>query len=160
MGVDETSVRYWEKNVRVPRVHLVPRIIQFLTPFDFTKAKTIGQDIAKLPGYAQKERPGGYDHNFVINGEPGKLRLAVRAYEPSSGRVMELSATQPGVQFYTGNFLDGSKKGKGASFGKHSGFCLETQHFPDSVNKANFPSVILRPGQKYHHTMVHKFSTR
>lgn len=130
------------------------------TVFDFTEPKTIGQEIEKLPGYHEGERPGGYDHNFVVNGEMGTLRLVARAYEPGSGRVMELHSTQPGVQFYAGNFVNRANGKSGAAYGKHAGFCLETQHYPDSVNKPQFPSCILRPGERYEHVMVIKFSTR
>lgn len=123
------------------------------TPYDFTKPKAIGADIAKIAG-----KPGGYDVNFVLRGRSGDLRRAARVVDPASGRTMDLLTTEPGVQFYTGNFLDGSLKGKGgAVYRKHQGFCLETQHFPDSVNKPEWPSVILRPGQTYRHVMVHQF---
>ena len=105
--------------------------------------------------------PVGYDHNYVLNGGGKGLALAARVYEPRSGRVMEVHTTQPGVQLYTANFLDGSLTGKrGVVYRQHTGFCLETQHFPDSVNQPKFPSVILRPGQTYRHTTVHKFSTQ
>jgi aldose 1-epimerase len=122
------------------------------TPMDFTKPMTIGSRI--------KQVTGGYDHNYVLNSSDGSLTLAASAYEPKTGRVMEILTTEPGIQFYTGNFLDGSVKGKGAVYNKHAGFCLETQHFPDSPNKPDFPSVILRPGEKYTQLTVHKFSTR
>jgi aldose 1-epimerase len=104
---------------------------------------------------------GGYDHNFVLNNDSGKLATAARVYEPSTGRVMEILTTQPGIQFYSGNFLDGSINGKkGVSYSKHHGFCLETQHFPDSVNHPNFPSTILRPGETYTQTTIHRFSVK
>ncbi len=122
------------------------------TPWDFTKPMTIGSRI--------KDVPGGYDHNYVLNNSKGKLSLAASAYEPKTGRVMEMFTTEPGVQFYSGNFLDGSLKGKGAVYNKHAGFCLEAQHFPDSPNKSNFPSVVLKPGQKYTQLTVYKFSAR
>ena len=126
------------------------------TPLDFTTAHKIGERIKEMKG-----NPGGYDHNFVLNGGGKKLAPAARVVEPKSGRVMEMSTTEPGVQFYTGNFLDGTNKGKGgAVYNKHAGFCLEAQHFPDSVNHANFPSVVLRPGQTYKQTTVYKFSTK
>jgi aldose 1-epimerase len=122
------------------------------SPMDFTKLMPIGSRIAKVKG--------GYDHNYVLNrlGEERSLSWAVTVYEPVTGRKMEIFTTEPGVQFYTGNFLDGSNKGKGATYNKHAGFCLETQHFPDSPNKAHFPSVILRPGEQYMHLTIHKFS--
>jgi aldose 1-epimerase len=127
------------------------------TPYDFRKSTPIGARIDQLKG-----NPGGYDMNFVINKTPGvELALAARVYEPKSGRVMETFTTEPGVQFYTGNFLDGKAKGKGGwAYGKQHGFCLEAQHFPDSPNKPNFPSCILRPGQTYKQTTVYKFSTK
>lgn len=122
------------------------------TPWDFTTPRTIGERIAQVPG--------GYDHNHVLRNQSGKLALAVKVVEPKTGRVMDVYTTQPGVQFYTGNFLDGSVKGKGASYGKHAGFCLETQHYPDSPNKPQFPSVVLKPGQVYRQTTVYQFSTQ
>jgi aldose 1-epimerase len=126
------------------------------TPFDFTSAKPIGRDLAKT-GIT----PAGYDHNFVVNGAPGELRPVAVVTHPASGRRMELFATEPGVQFYTGNFLDGSVKGKGgAVYAKHAGFCLETQKYPDAVHHPDWPSPILRPGQSYRHVMVHRFSAR
>jgi aldose 1-epimerase len=123
------------------------------TPMDFTTPTAIGARIAQVPG--------GYDHNYVLNGPAGTLRLAARVTEPKSGRVMEIHTTEPGIQFYSGNFLDGTVKGKGGlAYPKHWGFCLETQHFPDSPNKPSFPPVVLRPGQTYQHVMVHRFSTK
>lgn len=121
------------------------------TPWDFTRPKRIGAEIASVPG--------GYDHNFVLRGQPEELRLAARVTEPSSGRLMEIWTTEPGLQFYSGNFLDGTIAGKGGQvYQKHFGFCLETQHFPDSPNQPHFPSTILRPGQKYSSLTLHKFS--
>jgi galactose mutarotase-like enzyme len=106
----------------------------------------------------------------ALVGRYGSLALAASVYEPRSGRVMEIFTTEPAIQFYSGNFLDGSNKGKvehhvgyptvGAVYNKYNGFCLETQHFPDSPNKANFPSVVLKPGEKYTHLTVHKFSAK
>jgi aldose 1-epimerase len=126
------------------------------TPLDFTHPKAIGADIAGMKG-----DPGGYDHNFVLNGEAGQLQLAARAFAPSSGREMEVWTTEPGVQFYSGNFLDGSITGKrGVVYGPHSGFCLETQHFPDAVNQPKFPSVILHPGQEYHQETIYRFRAK
>ena len=123
------------------------------TPMDFTKATAIGARIAQIEG--------GYDHNFVLRNQGGKVALAAKVVEPKSGRVMEISTDQPGVQFYSGNFLDGTVKGKGGiAYKKHYGFCLETQHYPDSPNKKDFPSVVLRPGETYKHVMIHKFSTQ
>jgi aldose 1-epimerase len=101
---------------------------------------------------------GGYDHNYVLNNWDGSLKLAADVSEPVSGRVMEVWTTEPGLQFYSGNFPDGSITGKsGKKYEKHYGFCLETQHFPDSPNKANFPSTILEPGKRYTHTTVYRF---
>ncbi len=127
------------------------------TPLDFTTPHTIGERIGELKG-----EPGGYDHNFVLRGGGSKEPvLAARVSEPKSGRVMEVLTTEPGLQFYTGNFLDGTLKGKGGVvYKKHAGFCLEAQHFPDSVNRPEFPSVILRPGQTYTQTTVYRFSTK
>ncbi len=120
------------------------------TPMDFTTPFAIGARIAQVKG--------GYDHNWVLNSGGSKAPvLAVRVRESKSGRVMEVYTTQPGVQFYTGNFLDGSVKGLGGAYQKHYGFCLETQHFPDSVNHPNFPSSILAPGRTYHEMTVYKF---
>jgi aldose 1-epimerase len=126
------------------------------SPMDFTKAKPIGKDIKQLTN-----DPQGYDHNYVLDSGGKKLALAARAYEPKTGRVLEISTDQPGVQFYSGNFLDGTLKGKyGQVYQNHYGFCLETQHFPDSVNHPNFPSTILRPGEVFRTTTVHKFSVK
>ena len=124
------------------------------TPMDFTEPKTIGSRIKQVD-------IGGYDHNFALNGKTGEMKLCARVFEPTSGRVMEIRTTEPGVQFYTGNFLDGTLTGKGGKvYQKHYAFCLETQHFPDSPNKPDFPSVVLRPGEKYDITTVHKFSVK
>jgi aldose 1-epimerase len=125
------------------------------TPLDFTKPETIGARIDQLKG-----EPRGYDHNFVLNSGGKSLALTAHVVEPKTGRVMEMYTTEPGVQFYTGNFLDGSIKGRGGVYKKHQGFCLEAQHFPDSVNHDNFPPVILRPGKTYTQTTVYKFSTK
>lgn len=126
------------------------------TPLDFTKAARIGERIGQLKG-----EPGGYDHNYVLNSEGKELALAARVHEAKSGRTMEMWTTEPGVQFYTGNFLDGKQTGRGGVvYKKHGGFCLEAQHFPDSVNHANFPSVILKPGQTYRQTTIYKFSAK
>jgi aldose 1-epimerase len=125
------------------------------TPMDFTQPHAVGSRFKDL-----KERPIGYDHNFVLNGGGKSLSLAARVFEPKSGRVLEVFTTKPGVQLYTANYLDGSLTGKrGQVYRQHAGLCLETQHFPDSVNKPQFPSIILRPGHTYHQTTVHKFST-
>ena len=129
------------------------------TPLDFTKPTRIGERIDS--DYEQIVLGHGYDHNWVINRTGGGLVLAARAYEPTSGRVLEVSTTQPGVQFYTGNFLDGSVTGKkGPVYKKHDAFCLETQHFPDSPNHPSFPNTILRPGETFREKTVFKFSTK
>lgn len=129
------------------------------TPMDFTTLKPIGQDI-DAP-YQQLEYAGGYDHCWVLNKPVGELGLAAKVVDPNSGRVMEVSTTEPGVQFYTGNHLDGSLVGKsGEAYGKRSGFCLEVEHFPDSPNHPNFPSTVLRPGEKYTQTTIYKFTTQ
>jgi aldose 1-epimerase len=130
------------------------------TPFDFRKPTEIG---ARIEADDEQIKLGkGYDHNFVLNKEkPNALTLAARVEDPASGRVMEVWTTEPGVQFYTSNFLDGSIHGKGGiAYGRRTALCLETQHFPDSPNKPSFPSVLLTPGQKYHTTSVYKFSTK
>jgi len=121
------------------------------SPFDFTDVHTVGERIA--------DAGNGYDHNYVINRSGEGLVLAARVTDPSSGRTMEVSTTEPGVQFYSGNFLDGLLVGKsGKPYQKRSGLCLETQHFPDSPNQPLFPTTVLNPGEVYHHTCVHKFS--
>ncbi len=139
------------------------------TPLDFTQPTPVGVRIAQVPG--------GYDHNFVLRGasargaavgadaDPGALAAgkdtlwpAARLVEPRSGRWLELYTDQPGVQFYSGNFLDGRVTGKsGVRYGRHAGLCLETQRFPDSPNHPEFPSAVLRPGERYRHVMVHRF---
>jgi aldose 1-epimerase len=129
------------------------------TPFDFTKPTAIGARIDQKD--EQLIFGHGYDHNFVLNRKDKSLTLAARVYEPTSDRVMEVYTTEPGVQFYTGNFLDGTLTGKqGHVYKFRYGFCLETQHYPDSPNEPSFPSTILRPGQTYDSTTVYKFSTR
>lgn len=129
------------------------------TPFDFRKPFTIGK---RINDDDEQIRIGkGYDHNFVLNKpKAGELSLASRAQEPKTGRVLEVWTTEPGVQLYTGNFLDGKSKGKGSTYKHRYGFCLETQHFPDSPNKPEFPSTILRPGEEFKSTTIFKFSAR
>ena len=130
------------------------------TPFDFRKPTEIG---ARIDADEDQLKLGkGYDHNFVLNKEKmDRLSFAARVEDSATGRVLEVWTTEPGVQFYTANFLDGSVHGKGGiAYGKRTAFCLETQHFPDSPNKPSFPSVLLSPGQKYHTTTVYKFATR
>ena len=129
------------------------------TPFDFTTPHPIGERIDA--DYEQIKFGGGYDHNWVLDNQDGELALAATAFEPDTGRVMEVWTTEPGVQFYCGNFLDGSLIGKsGRPYPRRSGFCLETQHYPDSVNQPNFPSTILNPGEKYQSTTLFRFSVR
>jgi aldose 1-epimerase len=128
------------------------------TPFDFRKSTAIGARIGQTDEQLKLGR--GYDHNWVVNRSGNGLALAARVEEPTSGRVLEVRTTEPGVQFYTGNFLDGTAKGKdGKVYGLRSGFCLETQHFPDSPNKPSFPSTLLKPGQQFKSTTVLRFST-
>lgn len=125
------------------------------TPLDFTTPHKIGERIAEL-----KPTPGGYDHNFVLNSGGKSLALAARVTEPNSGRVMEVLTTEPGIQLYTGNFLDGKQTGVGGvTYGRHGALCLETQHFPDSPNHPEFPSTVLRPGGTYKTTTVYRFPT-
>ena len=129
------------------------------TPFDFRKAKAIGQDISADD--EQIKYGPGYDHNWVLNKRGNEMSLAAEVYEPSTGRVMQVHTNEPGLQFYAGNFLDGSITGKdGTVYENRYGFCLETQHYPDSPNKPDWPSTILRPGQSYETTTVYAFSTR
>ncbi len=119
------------------------------TPFDFRQPKPVGQDMSKVPG--------GYDHNFVLNNK-GELALVATLQDPASGRMMEVYTTESGMQFYGGNFLDGSIIGKGGkAYLKHYGLCLETQHFPDAVNQPSFPSIILEPGNEFNTQTIYKF---
>jgi len=127
------------------------------TPLDFTKATAIGARINDT--YEQMALGRGYDHNFVINRKGESLVLAAKAHDPGSGRALEVSTTEPGIQFYSGNFLDGTITGKkGHVYNKRTGFALETQHFPDSPNHPSYPTTVLRPGGKYHSRTVYKFS--
>ncbi|HJT77858.1 MAG TPA: aldose epimerase family protein [Gemmataceae bacterium] len=124
------------------------------TPFDFTRPTAIGARFEELKG-----TPAGYDVNYVLNAGGKLSALAARASDPKSGRVLEMYTTEPGVQFYTANFLDGTQKGKdGVTYPQYAGFCLEAQHYPDAVHHPNFPSIILRPGHTYRQTTVYKFS--
>jgi aldose 1-epimerase len=128
------------------------------TPFDFRSAKAIGADINADD--QQIVCGQGYDHNFVLNkSKPKELSLAAKVVEPVSGRVLEVYTEEPGVQFYTGNFLDGSLRGKGKTYAHRTGFCLEPQHFPDSPNQPDFPSTILQPGDEYFSRTLFKFLT-
>jgi aldose 1-epimerase len=128
------------------------------TPFDFRRPTRIGERIREL--HPQLLRARGYDHNWVLDGEGDGLRLAARLEDPASGRVMEVHTTEPGLQFYSGNFLDGTLPGRhGQAIRQGDGLCLETQHFPDSPNRPDFPSTVLRPGETYASTTVHRFFT-
>ena len=127
------------------------------TPMDFRTATKIGARI-NTPD-EQLEFTGGYDHNFVFDGAKGELKFAARVHDPESGRKMEVLTTQPGMQFYSGNFLDGSLTGKGGvTYQKYAGLCLETQHFPDSPNHPNFPSTVLKVGELLEEVTVFRFS--
>jgi aldose 1-epimerase len=126
------------------------------SPLDFTTPHAIGERLKQIPEI--EGLPQGYDHCFVIHRGKAGLSLAARVVDPSSGRTMEIHTTQPGLQLYSGNFLDGTEGSGG--FQQYEGFCLETQHYPDSPNQPGFPSTILNPGEKYHHTTVHVFSAR
>ena len=130
------------------------------TDFDFTKPTKIGERINNRD--PQLIFGKGYDHNWVLNREDDdSMALAAEVYEPTTGRVMTVTTTEPGIQFYSGNFLDGTLTGKkNKVYNFRNGFCLETQHYPDSPNQSNFPSVILKPGEKYETTTVYKFSTK
>jgi aldose 1-epimerase len=124
------------------------------TPFDFTSSKPIGKDLQAAGG-----NPAGFDHNWIIDGQPGTMRLAARAKDPKTGRVLTLETDQPGIQFYTGKFLDGSITGKGATYARYAGFCLETQSFPNAINVPAWKSqVVLEPGQTYQHSMIYRFT--
>ncbi len=129
------------------------------TPMDFRRPIAIG---ARIEEDDEQLRFGtGYDHNWILRARDGTPALAARVYEPTTGRVMEVHTTQPGLQFYSGNLLDGSNVGKGGvSYQARSGLCLETQHFPDSPNKSEFPSTVLLPGEEYRTTTIYKFGVR
>ena len=128
------------------------------TPMDFTVPKTIGTSIDL--DNEQLHHGNGYDHNWVLNHRAGTLGLAAVAHDPVSGRVMEIYTTQPGVQFYTANWIDGEKGKDGKKYGKRWAFCLETQHFADAINKPHFPSTILNPGEVYKYSCIHRFLTK
>jgi aldose 1-epimerase len=125
-------------------------------PLDFTKAHRIGERIEEM-----RAASNGYDHNFALNRAGSSPSLAARVEEPTSGRVLEIWTTEPGIQFFTGNRFDGSFPGVGGvKYDRHAGFALEPQHFPDAINHPEFPSVVLRPGSTFHSTTIYKFSTR
>jgi len=141
---------YTPGNPQIPDGRIVPVAG---TPFDFVAPKAIGRDLEKVG------TPAGYDHNFVVDGEPTAMRFVARLSDPSSGRVMTLSANQPGVQFYSGIYLGGSPGKGGVTYERYGALCLETQTFPNAVNvPAWAPTAILRPGRTYHHVMRHAFS--
>ncbi|MBW3539845.1 MAG: galactose mutarotase [Planctomycetes bacterium] len=125
------------------------------TPFDFTEPHKIGERIGVLKAGVEN---GGYDHCYALNGQPGELKLAARVVHPESGRTMQVQTTEPGVQFYTGNFLDGSEANGG--FEQHQGFCLECQHYPNSPNEKRFPETLLKPGEVYRQTTIHQFGVQ
>ncbi|HEU4769991.1 MAG TPA: aldose epimerase family protein [Pyrinomonadaceae bacterium] len=128
------------------------------TPMDFRESRTIGSRIHDE--YEQLAFTGGYDHNFLLRDWNGSLRRVAQLRDPASGRVLEVHTTEPGVQFYSGNFFDGSFGGKGGVvYEKYAGLCLETQHFPDSPNHPNFPTTVLRAGEQYRQTTIYKFTT-
>lgn len=144
--------RFTEVNASLIPTGKLPEVMN--TPMDFTVPATIGSRIAMVEG--------GYDHSYVLNKkDENELTLAARVYEPETGRVLEVFTTEPGIQFYSGNFLDGSIIGKeGEPYRKHFGFCLEAQHFPDSPNQPDFPSVVLSPGEVYKQETVYKFGVK
>jgi len=129
------------------------------SPFDFVTPHAIGERINQND--QQLQFGNGYDHNWIVNGKPGRLRVAAEVYEPTSGRLMKVWTTEPGIQFYTGNFLDGTLTGKsGKPYARRSGFCLETQHYPDSPNQPTFPTTTLRKGATYNSTTIYHFLVR
>ncbi|NLJ42123.1 MAG: galactose mutarotase [Bacteroidales bacterium] len=128
------------------------------TPMDFTSPKKIGAEIDS--DYEQLRFGAGYDHNFVLDHPAGVTGLAAAAFDPASGRILEVYTTQPGLQLYTANWIDNEKGKGGKRYGRRWAFCLETQHFADAVNKPHFPSVILNPGEEYRHSCIYKFTTR
>lgn len=132
---------------------LIPTGIEMVdgTIFDLREPRRLGNVIHNVTG-------GGYDHNFCVRGPTGK-RLTARVVHPPSGRILTVYTNQPGVQFYTGNFLDGTRGKAGATYNKHGGFCLETQNYPDAINQPTFPDSVLRPGSLYLHTVWYKFGT-
>lgn len=129
------------------------------TPFDFRNPKTIGKDLADEDSDEQLRRGLGYDHCWVLNEQDSGMRFAASAYHPETGRLMEVHTNEPGIQFYSGNFLDSTltQKGGEGTYAKRTGFCLETQHYPDSPNQEGFPSVVLKPGEKYSSKTMYKF---
>lgn len=129
------------------------------TPFDFTKPRVIGQSINDSTD-VQIKNGGGYDHAWVLTDSSKSMKKVATVMEPTSGRVMEVQSTEPAVQFYTGNFLDGTLSGRGVTYKKRYALCLETEHYPDSPNQPKFPSTVLRPGQTYQTTTIYTFSAK
>lgn len=130
------------------------------TPVDFTTPRAIGERIDQMKPTTGNP-PGGYDLNYVLNDDGTPLRRAATLYDPESGRIMQVLTNEPGIQFYSGNFLDGTLRGKGGViYNKHAALCLETQHFPNSVNQPSFPSIIVRPGETYHSICIYKFDVQ
>jgi aldose 1-epimerase len=130
------------------------------TPFDFRKPTAVGARINQTND-EQIARGNGYDHNWILNRKYDGLSVAAEAYEPTTGRLLEVWTTQPGMQFYSGNFLDGTLTGKGGQvYNFRNGMCFEPQHFPDSPNHPSFPSTLLQPGETYNETIVYQFSTK
>jgi aldose 1-epimerase len=128
------------------------------TPFDFRKPMAIGSRMGRTD--EQLKIAGGYDHNWILAGRNGEMKLAARLHDPDTGRILTVTTTEPGVQFYSGNFLDGTRTGiAGVAYVKNSGLCLETQHYPDSPNEPSYPTTELKPGQTLHSTTVFTFST-
>lgn len=128
------------------------------TPFDFTSPTPVGDRVDA--NHPQIQYGGGYDHCWVLNKDAGELGLVGTVYEPTTGRYMEVQTTEPAVQFYCGNFLDGTVSGKGVAYEKRYGLCLETEHYPDSPNQPDFPSTVLTPGETYETTTIYKFSVK
>lgn len=164
-NVLDHEVQIWASQITAVDKHFIPTG-EFIsvkgTPWDFLEKHSILSRIDLVPGPA----PGGYDHNYVLSGTLDtfrgsriSLRKVSKAVHPASGRVMELFSNAPGVQFYTGNFLDHTVGKGGKVYKKHYGFCFETQGFPNAVNQPKFPSIIILPGQTYTHVTVHRFST-
>lgn len=150
------SIEIWASHITPVDQNTIPtgKILPVKgTPFDFMTQKRIGASIDKVPGL-------GYDHNYVLDQAEEKMGLthAARLRDPASSRVLNLWTNAPGMQFYTGNYVNGVVGKGGAVYGKHSGVCLETQGFPNAVNQPNFPSVVVQPGEKYNHTMLFEFS--
>jgi aldose 1-epimerase len=154
------EVQIFADNYTPVSASLIPTGIQPVkgTPFDFTTPTTIGARINE--GGDQLKAGGGYDHNFVLNKKAGELGLAARVTEKTSGRVLEILTTEPGLQFYSGNFIGDLQGKNGMQYHSRSGFAMEAQHFPDSPNHPDFPSTVLKPGQTYHNTIIYRFTTQ